>query len=301
MKTFTHMIRATLALGLVAFCGCGGEVTGGDPSATTSSNSGGNVSKDWTTLVDGTWEMTAGKEGYWCTRKTITQDTYVTAFRADAPHGTHHTLLLVTEGGVEDGEQSCGPLLGNNMIFASGIGTDDLAFPEGVAVKIPAGSQLLLNLHLFNTGADTLKNTSKVLVKTVAATDFKDEAEMIFGGASNIEIPPNGTQTVEGTCVFPGTTTIWSVWAHMHQYGTNMKITYDGASGSKVLHDAPYSFYEQINYLIDPVQVSAGEQVRIECSYQNPTSQTIYFGDSSNSEMCFAGFYRYPKLGKGCF
>jgi len=289
-----------VSVGLVALCGCGSDVRNGDPIVSPSSG-GGNVSKEWTNLVDGTWQMTAGKEGYWCSRKTITEDTYVKAFRADAPQGTHHTLLLVTEGGAPDGEEQCGPLLGKNMIFASGIGTGDLSFPDGVAVKIPAGSQLLLNLHLFNASASTLDGVSGILVKTVAAADMKEEAEMIFGGPTNIEIPPNGSQTVEGSCIFPGTTTIWSVWAHMHQFGTNMKITHDGASGSNVLHNGPYSFDEQINYLIDPVTVNAGEEVRIECTYQNPTSQTIYWGDSSNSEMCFAGFYRYPKLGKGCF
>lgn len=299
MKTLFSCAQVVGLLGCGVLWGCGGDAPGGITEA--SSTTGGNVSKDWTKLVDGTWQMTSGKEGYWCTRKTITEDTYVTAFRADAPPGTHHTLLLVTNGGVPDSEELCGPLLGANMIFASGIGTDDLAFPDGVAVKIPAGSQLLLNLHLFNTGADTLKGVSGVLVKTVAAADVKDEAEMIFGGPTNIQIPPNGTQTVEGACIFPGTTTIWSVWAHMHQYGTNMKVTYDSASGPLVLHDAAYSFTDQINYLIDPVTVLAGEQVRVECTYKNPTSQTISFGDSSKSEMCFAGFYRYPKLGKGCF
>jgi hypothetical protein len=252
-------------------------------------------------LVDGTWQLTAGTEGYWCTRKTITQDTYVKAFRAAAPQGTHHTLLLLTEGGSPDGEESCGPLIGANMVHASGIGSNDLILPEGVAVKIAAGTQLLLNLHLFNSNASTLDGVSGVLVKTAAPEDVKDEAEMILAGPTNVEIPPNGTQTIEGACVFPGTSTIWSLWAHMHQYGTNMKITYDGASESKVLHDGPFNFEEQINYAIDPLTVQAGEQLRIECTYQNPTSQTIHWGDSSEAEMCFAGFYRYPKLGKGCF
>lgn len=287
----------------IAMCallvGCGSEVTNGGSG--TNSPTGGTASDVWTTLVDGTWQMTAGKEGYWCTRKTVAEDTYIKAFRAQAPVGTHHTLLLVTEGGIPDGQEDCGPTLGANMIFASGLGTGDFEFPEGVAVKVPAGSQLLLNLHLFNTGSETLEGISGTMVKTIAAADMKHEAEMILGGPSNIQIPPNGTQTVEGSCIFPGDTTVFSVWAHMHKYGTNMKITHVGASGNKVLHDGPYSFEEQINYLIDPLPVKAGEEMLIECKYQNTTSQTIYFGDSSNAEMCFGGFYRYPKLGKGCF
>jgi Copper type II ascorbate-dependent monooxygenase, C-terminal domain len=299
MNQFNLRLGTLLITGLVGLCGCGSEVTvGGSGEATTS---GGNATDEWTKLVDGTWQMTAGKEGYWCTRKTIEKDTYVKAFRAQAPLGTHHTLLLVTQGGVPDGEESCGPLLGANMIFASGIGTEDLVFPEGVAVKIPAGSQLLLNLHLFNTSSKTIGGVSGIEMKTMNAADMNEEAEMIFGGPTNINIPPNGSQVVEGSCIFPGTTNIWSVWAHMHQYGTNMKITHQSASGPNILHNGPYSFEEQINYLIEPVKVYAGEELLIECTYQNPTSQTVTWGDSSNSEMCFAGFYRYPKLGKGCF
>jgi hypothetical protein len=301
MNQFFRPPWVVLSAVFFGLCGCDSEVTYGDSSSSSSSSAGGNVSNEWTSLVDGTWQMTSGKEGYWCAHKTITEDTYINAFRAKAPQGTHHTLLLVNDGGLPDGEEACGPTLGANMIFASGIGTGDMVFPDGVAVKIPAGSQVLLNLHLFNVGVDTLNGVSGVLVKTVAAADMKNEAEMILGGPSNIQIPPNGSQTVEGSCIFPGTSTIWSVWAHMHKYGTNMKITYNGASGSKILHDGPYSFEEQIGYEIDPITVLSGEEVRIECQYQNPTSQTIYWGDSSNSEMCFAGMYRYPKLGKGCF
>lgn len=295
-------MKTACFVGFGLLAGCSGEVTlGGSGTTSTSSTTGGTANDQWSTLVDGTWKMTAGKEGYWCTRKTIKEDMYINAFRAQAPTGTHHTLLLVTEGGVPDSQEDCGPTLGTNMIFASGIGTQDFQLPEGVAIKIPAGSQLLLNLHLFNTGSQTLEGVSGTMVKTVAADDVKHEAEMILGGPTAIQIPPNGSQTVDGSCVFPGDTTVFSVWAHMHQYGTNMKITHVGASGNKVLHDGPYHFEEQINYLIDPLPVQAGEEMLIECRYQNPTSQTVYFGDSSNAEMCFAGFYRYPKLGKGCF
>ena len=231
---------------------------------------------------------------YWCTLKTIQEDTYIKAFRAQAPQGTHHTLLLRTPSPVPDGEQACGPTLGADMLHASGVGSDDLTFPDGVAVKVPAGTQLMLNLHLFNTTAGPLSGVSATLVQTMKASDVTQVAELVLGGSTQISVPPNGSQTVHATCTFQSTATISTVWPHMHMIGTHMKVTYQGASGTKVLEDAPYSFSDQKNYPITPVTVAPGENILIDCTYQNPTSQTIYWGDSSKSEMCFAGLYLYP-------
>src|SRR5262249_5285971 len=141
-----------------------------------------------------------------------------------------------------------------------------------------------------------LSGVSATLVKTVPASTVKQVAEMMLGGSTAISVPPNGSQTVEGVCTFPTPTTISTVWPHMHMYGTHMQVTYEGVAGPKVLHDAPYSFSNQKNYPITPLAVAPGEKIRIACTYQNPTTQTINWGDSSKSEMCFAGLYVYPMV-----
>nr|AYM54436.1 hypothetical protein [Phaselicystis flava] len=312
MVASLHSVRAAGFSLLVFLVGCGGAVVvDGEPddtsstgssssSSSNSSSSGGpDIPGEWTTLIDGTWELAAGTEGYWCARKTFPEDLYIKAFRALAPPGTHHTLLL-RDGGQPDGEQACGPTLGSNMFYASGVGTDDLVFPDGIAVKIPAGTQLQLNLHLFNTSTSPLSGVSGTLVKLVPASEVKQSAEMILPGTASISVPPFGTQTVEGDCAFPAASTISTVWPHMHKYGTHMKVTYEGAGGSKVLHDGAFTFGEQKNYAIEPLLVGPGEVIRIECSYKNTTGQTINWGDSSEAEMCFAGIYRYPALKQAC-
>ncbi|MGE5180995.1 MAG: hypothetical protein ACM31C_02990 [Acidobacteriota bacterium] len=38
----------------------------------------------------------------------------------------------------------------------------------------------------------------------------------------------------------------------------------------------------------------AGDTLGITCRYDNTTGQTVAFGSSSNSEMCFGGFWFYP-------
>jgi hypothetical protein len=308
----TPGFRASLGIALfLSLAACSNEIVGGgsgggggtltsSTATNTPTSTGTGVPGDWTTLIQGTWSLAPGTEGYWCALKTFPEDVYIKAFRALAPPGTHHTLLLEQPGGGQpDGEFACGPTLGADMIHASGVGSDDLTFPDGVAAKIPAGTQLMLNLHLFNATGSQLSGVSGTLVQVVPASAVQQVAEMVLGGSTQISVPPFGMETVEAKCTFPTATTISTVWPHMHQYGTYMKVTYEGASGTKVLHDAPYAFGEQKYYPIDPLSVAPGDAVRIACSYTNPTGNTITWGDSSKAEMCFAGLYLYPQLVPG--
>jgi hypothetical protein len=76
-----------------------------------------------------------------------------------------------------------------------------------------------------------------------------------------------------------------------------MKVSYANAdgNGARVLHDQPYSFDEQRFGLLAPQLVSAaGGRITVECSYFNPTGQTVYFGESSTEEMCYALGFIYP-------
>lgn len=311
MRTLSYVLFAALC------SGCGGSTDGDGTGASGGSGGSGAASGGsggsgaaggggsagqgggWTTLIEGTWKVPSGTEDYWCVTKTLTEDIYVKAFRALAPSGTHHTLLLYGNG-KPDGEFPCGPTLEDSMIFASGVGTDALAFPDGVALKLAKGTQLLLNLHLFNTGGEAIGGVSGTQVQTVAAADVQQEAEMILPGPMNIVIPPNSEHTLTHDCTFPATATIATIWPHMHQYGKHMKVVHQTAGGATTLHDGPYSFAEQKNYPISPVTIAGGDTIHIECTWLNPTPQMIFFGDSTESEMCFVGLYRYPKLSKSC-
>src|SRR6185503_15024967 len=98
---------------------------------------------------------------------------YTTACHAVAPLGTHHTVLTIGDSGPAGEDDNCGGTSPNSeMLFASGVGTDDLVFPTDVAIKVEAGRYLLLNLHLFNTQPGSeLSGHSGIWVKTVDSVD----------------------------------------------------------------------------------------------------------------------------------
>ena len=82
----------------------------------------------------------------------------------------------------------------------------------------------------------------------------------------------------------------------MHQLGTHMTYTVTPTSGAPyALYDQPYAFEGQEHVMFEPVRtLHKGDQLKIDCTYNNTTGHVVTFGESSNDEMCFAGMTIYP-------
>jgi hypothetical protein len=289
---------------------------GDDQPPSDADNGGGNADADvfvppagYTKLLGRTWSLAPGATNiYKCVRITIPQDMYITDIEAQAPLGTHHTVLSIagangTSGA--DGEQDCSVgTLGMQMLYASGVGTSPLNFPSGVGVKIAAGTQIHLNLHLYNSGDEPLSGESAIWVKS-QATPTPTLAEMVFAGSQAIYLPnnPNMEQKVSGTCTMNQAYKLFALWPHMHKIATHQKIELLQGSNTPVpLLDEPYQFEEQKYWLQNPeIQVQQGDKIRVTCSYLNDTGGVITFGDGSDKEMCFGGMYRYPASNSSIF
>jgi hypothetical protein len=243
------------------------------------------------------WELPAGAEGYRCVRVTVPEDVYISAFNPLIPLGTHHTVLSVNdEPDAEDGITECTAFVnGPVQLGGSGVGTEPIELPEGVAVRVREGQQLLLNLHLFNISDEPLQGTSGILVKTMDEADVVHRSNAMLAGPIDLEIPP-GRVVQSGRCTFGEPATIFGFMPHMHQLGVHMKATIVREGGDMVMMDQPYSFDEQIVEVIEPIEMGAGDYVEIECTYENGTDDTVMWGDSSLQEMCFIGLLRYPEV-----
>ena len=256
-------------------------------------------------LIGRSWTLTAGQtDTYKCTRLTIPTDTYIAAYHADAPQGTHHTVLTVSTTTEPDGDYDCSVgALDYQMLFASGVGTDDLAFPDDVGFLIPAGSKLNLNLHLFDATDHGLAGTTTIYVKPLSAAPAQ-VAEMMFSGdviKLYSGIPSDGqAHTVTGGCAFTENATVIALWPHMHQTATHQKVIQTHSGTPTAVLDDDYSFAEQKNYpQTPPFLVANGDRIDTTCTYVNNTGHSVMFGESSLDEMCFTGIYRYPAQNKG--
>ena len=257
------------------------------------------VPTDFVSLLTADWNMAPEDEGYWCARTTADRDLYIKEFRPIAPQGTHHTALSLDAAGGEDGVFPCeASTTGFQILFGSGLGTESFALPEGVAFKVEAGTQLLLNLHLYNYGDAMLTGRSGIEVKLANPVDVVHEAETIYVMNFDLEVPTGeSTHTVE--CTMRSPTTVFGVFPHMHTLGTHMKgVVHRGGIGGEqvVIHDLPFDFEEQLDYAVEPIEVGDDDVITGDCTFFNP-GDPVSFGDSTDSEMCVLGIYRYPREG----
>ncbi|HVV84521.1 MAG TPA: hypothetical protein VHE35_15740 [Kofleriaceae bacterium] len=300
---------ATFALWL----GCGGGDDGGSSTGPDASvndvdapGADAAIPPGFTRLIGRTWSLPAGQaDTYECVRVTVPQDMYITAFHAQAPFGTHHTVLSVRDGQPgTDGEYDCSAgSLEMNMLYASGVGTDELTLPDGVGLYVKAGQQVSLNLHLFNATDQDIQGDSAILVKS-QPTPPPTLAEMVFAGTFQISVAPGQTKTVNGGCTLPSGVNqqLFALWPHMHQYATHQKVALVHGANTSTLLDSPYSFFEQKYYVQQPpVTVVGGDRIQVACTYTNTSDTTVTFGDSSTKEMCFTGMYLYPARGADIF
>jgi hypothetical protein len=261
------------------------------------------VTEEWPLLVGSEWSVEPGVESYLCVRKTLTEDVYVAAFDAVAPPGTHHTVLTWGEPDAPDDVVACDSFTNHDiMAYGSGVGALPFEMPDGVTTRIPAGKQLLLNLHVFNATPATLAGASGVRFRPAEQRDGLVEAEAVLMGPMELTLPP-GEHTVTGGCTLQDDATLFAIGPHMHQLGRHMQVVaHSSVAGDVLVHDEPYSFEDQqIFPLAEPVQLRAGDRVEVRCDYENDTGATVGWGESSLDEMCFAGAYRYPPAENGFF
>jgi hypothetical protein len=284
---------ALLALA-VQLAACGNDHTNGDddgaPDAPPSTDG-------FRTLVSGSWSLAPASEKYVCVRLTVAADTYVKAIRPIAPTGTHHTVMMIGAPDQADGTIDCDSSITRPALYASGVGTQPLDMPAGVAIHMRPGQQLLLNLHLFNASDAQLDGVSGIEILESEPVDAQHEAGVVLiGKAFGLLVPP-GNSTSVGRCTTPAGITVFAVGPHMHMLGTHMKVSYAEAGGAnpRVLHDDDYSFDAQRYHVLDPhLLTTAGGRVTVECSYFNGSGATVPFGESSTDEMCYALTFAVP-------
>jgi hypothetical protein len=290
-----NLSQAALLVALTA-CGKDAATTGDDVPV----DAGADAS--YTRLIGRTWQVGAGENVYKCARVTVPQDMYITSIDVQRPAGTHHTLLTIAGAngtGGPDGEQDCGATtIGMNMLYAAGAGTPPIALPAGVGVKVSAGQQLHLNLHLLNASDATLSGESVIFVKTQPEPPAM-LAEMVLAGPLDLDIPPtNQPVSFTGECTATSPYSLFAVWPHMHTFATKQKVELVHGADVRVLHDKPYKFDEQGYYAVEPMaSVASGDRVRVTCTFVNGTNETVKYGDGPAAEMCFAGLYRFPATG----
>jgi hypothetical protein len=173
-------------------------------------------------------------------------------------------------------------------------------YPKGMAKRIPAGSDVVLQIHYTPDGRAHEDRTS-IRLKW-ADTPPSREVLTLQIATTNFRIPPfERAWRVSAFGTMPNDCLLLSFFPHMHLRGSAFEyaIAEEGGRVNTLLRVAPYDFHWQLSYrLAEPMPLRKGTRLICTAWYDNspnnprnpdPTAEVTY-GEQSDAEM-MVGFF----------
>ena len=172
-------------------------------------------------------------------------------------------------------------------------------YQEGTAMKLPAGTTLIFQMHYTTYGKATTDRTRIAMkfAKTPPATT------LVWAALSNgaLKIPAGASDhRVDAEMTIGRDITLWSMLPHTHVRGKrwNYEITYPDGKTTTVLAVPRYDFNWQTDYVFkEPLKLPKGTKIHATAWYDNSTAnksnpdptKDVTWGDQTWEEMMFTG------------
>ncbi len=168
------------------------------------------------------------------------------------------------------------------------------AFPEGVALRIPANSGFDMNAHYANKTDEVVKGEVYANIHTTKEEEVVHVAEILNLNNTNITLPAKTKTTLEKTFTFEEERTIFQLWSHAHSHMTEFRVYAIGGENDGKLVYISYDWeHPPILQMDPPLVIPANGGLRLETTYDNQENRTLNFGLRSTDEMMilFGAYY----------
>ena len=178
-------------------------------------------------------------------------------------------------------------------------GTGAVKFPGQTGVTLYDGDVLLMQVHYNTASGPPAPDRTRVRLQ-YAANPVQYHAQMFPLVEKGFAIPPR-SQGYAASAEFatPVPASVWGVIPHMHQLGRRVQVRVlppAGQAGEETcLVDVPrWDFQWQQFYFFQSrtgLPVKQDARLRLDCTWDNPSDQTVRWGEGTGDEMCLAFVY----------
>ncbi len=223
----------------------------------------------------------------------IDHDVDIRAVQGFQTTAGHHVILFSTSKQQPAGTtRTCSDDDMATFRFAAGAGGDGQTAkneaPGTLVFRIPAGSQFVVNHHYINASQQTRDAQSAMNIWLAdPGTTYIPSGALTWLNTA-MRIPP-GNNSLDISCTMKNDAKVWSIFPHMHTYGTRITIQQQTATANNTLFDVQqwspaYQFHPPAIYkdVAAPLLISKGDVMHVHCEYDNTTPNDITFG----VEMC---------------
>ena len=218
------------------------------------------------------------------------EDRWISAaeIRSTGRSAVHHVIVFLKASNSPGGE-------GQRLLVGTAPGEQPTIFPAGYAKKIPAGSELVFQMHYTPNGKEATDITTVGLIFAKQPVAYEVHTRPVL--QMKFAIPPGeANYRVESNYTFTRDAHLTSLMPHMHLRGKDFlyrAVLPDGTS--KTLLSVPkYDFNWQTYYVLsEPVALPKGTRIECVAHYDNspgnkfnpdPTKE-VRWGDQTWEEM----------------
>ncbi len=171
--------------------------------------------------------------------------------------------------------------------------SDTQGFPPGTAFQVPAHARIIGDVHLLNTSEDDATTSLHLDVYTIPQSSVITTLQPMAFTNLALDIPPGMQTQARMQCATPQPNfNVYYILPHFHSYGQEFVIDVAGGpmDGTSIL-DSKGTIGNSVGQTFSPpIAITGASGLAITCDYQNPTSQTLVYGNGSE-EMCVALLY----------
>lgn len=169
-------------------------------------------------------------------------------------------------------------------------GSTPMKLPEGAGFWFDSDKYIVMSMH-YVWAPDAEGEADQTEIQFNVQEQVDNELYMFTLGVQEFEIPPNSVGYSDSQIIpasFTGPFTIYSVLPHMHQMGSQFDLFLNHPDGSETCGlSGDYSFDNQLGYLFkEPIKVNETDLITLSCTWDNPTDQTVRYGERTDEEMC---------------
>ncbi len=230
-------------------------------------------------------------------------DLDVNRIQVNVSGGSHHIHLYHAydpSTDLDDGFEVCNAAVDFDkwaLVIASQLRKTDWELPDGVAFRLRAGEQLLVQTHFVDVGSLETSGDGQVVMNLHDADPgtVTAHAGSLFGQDRDVLVPPLTNTQQSAYCTFERPLEIFAETGHSHFRGKRFStFRYDdGVCGEEIyLHEG----YDDPLFLVrtPPLPFAAGEGLEWECYWENPNDVEYTFGpftDINEHGNVFAFYY----------
>jgi hypothetical protein len=186
--------------------------------------------------------------------------------------------------------------------WAPGVGGFEMPKEAGLPAE-PPSTHFVVQIHYNNVRA-LEGETDESGFDLCSTSELRpNDADVLAFGSMKFTIPAKSRHTILATWKVPSMLAnpvkVIGAFPHMHQLGKSIATSLYPAGGGGPIDlgtDNGFDFNNQFFAQLRGVQVTAGDTVTTRCSWDNPGTSQVRFGEGTADEMCYSFTMYYPKI-----